>query len=106
VWVSSGFGTEKLGGVVGYRSPVVEERPRAVVEEHVANVVRRAVPAVEDLRVYGAAQGVGGQIVPASVAHERHPFGERVEGALHVGRIRPGDAATCGAAPGLARSNR
>ena len=75
----------------------------AVVEEHVPDVVRRAGPAVEDLRVHRAAQRIGREVVPAPVAHERHAAGERVEGPLHARadraagrrqacrRLRPGE---------------
>jgi hypothetical protein len=47
-------------------------------------VVRRAGSPVEDVAVHGAPEGVGGQVVPAPVADERHAAGEGVERSLQA----------------------
>jgi hypothetical protein len=85
VRVSSRFGAQDAGHVVRHARPIVEEVSGAVVEEHVPDVVRRAGRPVEDLRVHGAGQRVGREVVPPPVADERHAAGERVEDALDAG---------------------
>ena len=39
---------------------------------------------MKDLRIDRAGQRIGGEVVPAAVAHERDTAGERVEGPLHA----------------------
>src|SRR4051812_27124280 len=65
MWVACCFRAKDSRGVVGDGGPVDEEAARALVEEHVADVVRRAGPTVEHLLVDRAAQGVGCEVVPA-----------------------------------------
>src|SRR3954470_12353467 len=67
-WVASGFGAQDARRVVGDDRPVFEERPGGWVEEHVSDVVGCAGATVEDLRVDGTTERVGGQVVPAAVA--------------------------------------
>src|SRR3954468_2444472 len=90
VRIPSGFGAQDPRCVVGDGVPIVEELLGAVVEKDVAHVVGRAGRTVEDVRIDGAPKRVGGQIVPATVAHQGQTTGERVKRALHARANHPG----------------
>jgi hypothetical protein len=82
--VAAGLGAKVGHQVVGRTLPVGKELACAGAEEHEPGDVGRPDRVDEQLGVQGVAEPVGGQDVPAAVAHIRRRISDRVQDALHA----------------------